>query len=227
MITQLKLRMSNAYLIRGTCPVLVDTGLPHESKQIEAQLTHHGVALSELAAIMHTHVHADHVGSTAELLQGATIPTLYHAADQPIMQQANSGALQGIGLRGALLVPLLSGRSFPQFTATAFLFHGMRLETYGIPGTIHHLPGHTAGSVGLVLDSGEAIVGDVVMGGFLGGTLLPKRPNYHYFAENISQVRQSIAYLLTLPVHTLFVGHGGPLSVEAVRRKWRALAPST
>lgn len=225
MVTTIKLRMSNAFLVLGTRPVLIDTGSPGEGRQIETELARNGVALTDLAAIIHTHVHADHVGSTAALLRHVNTPTLYHAADEPAMQRGTNGPLQGIGLRGAVLVPIMSGRAFPQFAPTAFLTDGMRLEPYGIPGTIHHIPGHTAGSVALVLDTGEAIVGDLLMGGVLGGALLPNRPHYHYFAESIAQVHQSITHLLTFPVHTLFVGHGGPLSLNAVRQRWPGLKP--
>jgi glyoxylase-like metal-dependent hydrolase (beta-lactamase superfamily II) len=78
-------------------------------------------------------------------------------------------------------------------------------------------PGHTAGSLSVLLAGGEAIVGDVLMGGFMGGTFRAGKPNLHYFAEDPGQVRRSLEFLLAQPVHTLHVGHGGPLAAEVVR----------
>jgi glyoxylase-like metal-dependent hydrolase (beta-lactamase superfamily II) len=83
-----------------------------------------------------------------------------------------------------------------------------------------HTHGHSdhAGSTAeLRRLSGEAIVGDVLMGGLMGGTFQSGKPNLHYFAENPEQVRRSLDFLLAQPAHTLYVGHGGPLPAEAVR----------
>jgi hydroxyacylglutathione hydrolase len=40
---------------------------------------------------------------------------------------------------------------------------GMDLLAFGVNGRIVHTPGHTAGSISLVLDSGEAFVGDIAI----------------------------------------------------------------
>jgi glyoxylase-like metal-dependent hydrolase (beta-lactamase superfamily II) len=40
---------------------------------------------------------------------------------------------------------------------------GLPLNDYGISGRIVYTPGHTKGSISVVLDSGEAFVGDLAM----------------------------------------------------------------
>ena len=216
----IKLGFSNAYLIKGERSVLVDTGSPGEGKKILEALRSHGVAPADLALILHTHVHSDHVGSTAELLGHTDAPTAYHPADEPLMQQGNNGKLTGIGLRGRAMATFFSGSKFERFTPTFDLADGLRLDDYGIAATVLHTPGHTPGSVSLLFDTGEAVVGDVWMGGLVGGNLLSKRPNYHYFAEDKGQLEVSMGKLLAKKVTTLYVGHGGPLSTEVVRRRF-------
>ena len=39
------------------------------------------------------------------------------------------------------------------------------MEPYGIQGRVLHTPGHSPGSMTLLLDSGEAFVGDLAMNG--------------------------------------------------------------
>ena len=41
----------------------------------------------------------------------------------------------------------------------------LSLRDHGIPGTVLHTPGHSPGSLSVVLDTGEAFVGDLAMNG--------------------------------------------------------------
>jgi hypothetical protein len=62
-----------------------------------------------------------------------------------------------------------------------------------------------------MLDSGDAIIGDVIMGGYMGGAVLASKPNYHYFAEDISLAMASLDRVLAASSGRLLAGHGGPL----------------
>ena len=64
-ITRIRLSISTAYLIRHERPVLVDTGAPGDLPRLTAALAAAGVAPADLALVIHTHGHADHVGSSA------------------------------------------------------------------------------------------------------------------------------------------------------------------
>ncbi|MFZ1396730.1 MAG: MBL fold metallo-hydrolase [Candidatus Promineifilaceae bacterium] len=214
-ITQIKLRLSNAFLVQGDSAILVDTGAPGEADKILAAIQAAGVDPKALALIVHTHGHGDHVGSTAVLQQKLGIPTATHPADQLLLDQGHNGRLPGIGLRGRVMSRFLSGSRFPQFVPDVALVGGMSLRPYGIDAQVWHTPGHTAGSISLIFTDGQAIIGDLLMGGYMGGNLLPQTPNFHYFAESLPQVRRSLARILAANPRTLFVGHGGPLPVTA------------
>jgi glyoxylase-like metal-dependent hydrolase (beta-lactamase superfamily II) len=41
----------------------------------------------------------------------------------------------------------------------------MDMKAFGVDGKVVCTPGHTAGSISVVLSTGEAIVGDLLMGG--------------------------------------------------------------
>jgi glyoxylase-like metal-dependent hydrolase (beta-lactamase superfamily II) len=214
-ITQIKLRLSNAYLVQGEKAILVDSGAPGEADKILQAVRAAGIAPEDLTLIVHTHVHGDHVGSTAVLQQKLGIPTAYHPADQPLMDQGHNGRLPGVGLRGQVMSRFLSGSSFPQFVPDVVLAEGFSLRPYGVNGVVWQSPGHTAGSVSLLFPDGQAIIGDLLMGGYVGGNLLPQKPNFHYFAESLPQVRRSLDRIMAAKPRTLYVGHGGPLPVLA------------
>jgi len=124
-------------------------------------------------------------------------------------------------MRGRVLSRLLSYLPFQPASADLPASEGLRLDAFGVAATILHTPGHTPGSVSVLLDGGDAIVGDMLMGGYAGGTLWPSRPNFHYFADNLSLAMESLDRVLRASCGRLFVGHGGPVAHAAVVR-WRA-----
>ncbi len=219
-IRQIKLRLSNAYLILGDRPVLVDTGSPNETEAIRVQLRRSNVEFSDLALILHTHVHSDHMGSTAEIMAEASCPVAYHPLDQAIVDQSHNGILKGVGLRGKVMARFFSNGRFDSVTANLGLFDGMSLSKFWIHATVLATAGHTPGSVSVLLPSGDAIIGDLLMGGIMGGALLSSRPNFHYFAEDIERAMESIDLILSRASRDLYVGHGGPLTHAAVKA-WR------
>ncbi len=217
MIIPIKLSLSNAYLILEEKPILVDSGSPGEELKIISALAEHGIKLKDLSLIIHTHIHGDHVGSTNALLELANIPVGFHQADLPFVEGANNGELTGIGLRGNIMARFFAEGNFDPPKQDVDLIDGFRTDSYGAAGKILHTPGHTAGSISIVLDDGNAIIGDLLMGGYIGGALFPHKPMYHYFADDLTAVNQSIHKVLQEDAHTLFVGHGGSLKSSRVR----------
>ncbi|MFM9196215.1 MAG: hypothetical protein ACKOWG_10825, partial [Planctomycetia bacterium] len=140
--------------------------------------------------------------------------------DRPLATRGNNGPLLGVGLRGRILARLLAHLPFRTRAADIDAEEGSRLDAFGVYGSILHTPGHTPGSISVLLDAGDAIVGDVIMGGWAGGAIRPSQPNFHYFADDLSGAMASVDRILAANPGGLFVGHGGPLKHEVVV-KWR------
>lgn len=223
MITTIKLRLSNAYLIQGEQSILIDSGVANEAEAIETAVRQAGVDPHDIKLLLHTHLHSDHVGSSVALKKRFRWPLAYHPADQRLMDLGHNGTLNGLNWRGRLMVPLFRNTPFETFAPDLPLTDGLSLEPFGINGRVLHTPGHTAGSVSVLLDNGEAIVGDVLMGGYLGGALLPQQPNYHYFGEAVEQVHNSLQTIAATGTTTLYVGHGGPVTMAQTRKRFAHL----
>jgi glyoxylase-like metal-dependent hydrolase (beta-lactamase superfamily II) len=219
-IHPLRLRYSNAYLVVGARPILVDTGSRGDAARIVAGCAAAGVSIRDLALILHTHVHSDHFGNTADLATEARCPVAYHPGDRPLAVRGNNGPLRGVGLRGRILARLLHHRPFRTRAVDVDAEDGMRLDEFGVAASVLHTPGHTPGSISVVLDSGDAIIGDVIMGGYAGGAIRPTKPNFHYFADDLPLAMTSLDRILARVSGRLYVGHGGPLQHRAVMR-WR------
>jgi hydroxyacylglutathione hydrolase len=85
---------------------------------------------------------------------------------------------------------------------------------FGIPGKVVYTPGHTMGSVSVLLETGDAFVGDLAMSGF------PVRfnPGPPVFAEDTKRVKESIRMLLERGAKTFYPGHGKPFAAEVIKK---------
>jgi glyoxylase-like metal-dependent hydrolase (beta-lactamase superfamily II) len=216
-VIQIPLRYSNAYLVIDQQAILVDAGFPGDADTIARAITRAGLTPRDITLLVHTHGHIDHVGATAELQQRLDVPTMIHQADAPNLITGTNGVVKPRNLEARLVAAMLV-KPFDAVTPDIVLSEETALHAYGIDGQVLFTPGHTKGSLSLLLGNGEAIVGDVMMGGWLGGTIRPHQPNYHYFVDDWDDVHHSIARLLSHAPTRWYVGHGGPLEYVRVAR---------
>ena len=112
---------------------------------------------------------------------------------------------------GALVVPFVR---IPPAKVDLVLEDGeLSLAEYGIQGTVIHSPGHSSGSVSVLLETGEAFVGDLAMNAF------PVRlgPGLPIFAEDTEMLEESWRMLLNRGARTVYPAHGDPFSIEVIR----------
>jgi hydroxyacylglutathione hydrolase len=221
MIVQIPLRFSNVYIVKeGFHPVLIDTGSPSDFRRIEAGLFDQGLVLHDISLIIHTHAHFNHAGNTAAIKQHVDIPALIHRLDFDNLKNGTNGAVKHHSLTGYLIKKMVL-KNYPAINADVVFDDEMSLQAYGIKGKLLHTPGHTPGSSSVLFETGEAIVGDVFMGGLLGGYAFPKIAGYPYFIDNIGQLYKSIKKLLDMGAEKFYTGYGGPLSRKEVERKFK------
>ncbi|HEX8833280.1 MAG TPA: MBL fold metallo-hydrolase [Abditibacteriaceae bacterium] len=218
MVIPIRLKTSNAYLIKGSKPVLVDTGSPHETPAIMKALEEHRIRPADLSLILHTHGHSDHCGNTCELKQLSRAPTAIHQADAHMLSRGINDPLIATSSMAKLIRPFVN-RPFAGVEADIVIEREMDLDAYGIQGRIVFTPGHTSGSISIIVED-EAIVGDLMMGGYVGGMFCPGHPSYHYFADDIAGVRSSIRKILDYSPTRIYVGHGGPLKTRDVVQRF-------
>lgn len=201
----------NVFLLRGSRgAVLVDAGMPGQAGQILDQAAAHSLAPEDIRLILLTHAHGDHYGSAAELRERTGAPIAIHAADAAalrgeVQDQAQPTNKLLIGLT-RLAMPFIQT---PTIEPDIVFEEEWSLEEYGIAGRVVPTPGHSPGSVSVVLDSGEVIVGDMVMGGMVG--LLP-RPGPPIIAWDRERNRESVQKLEDLEPKLVYASHGGPFA---------------
>jgi len=205
---------TTAYLVQDTRPILIDCGTPGNEERIVSQLHGAGVAPSDLELIVVTHVHSDHVGSLPAMKALSDAPVAVHALEAGALQTGRNAALVPNSLLARLAAPFLKlQKPLPRVEPELLINGVFDLGEYGVVGEILPTPGHTPGSLSVVLKGGEAIIGDLVM----SGVFRPRVPHLPMIASDVDQVRASIKALLDRGVTCFYAAHGGPFTAQTLR----------
>ena len=214
------LGITNTFLLKGRGTVLVDCGPPAKANAFIRMLQVAGTRPQDIQLIVNTHGHWDHIGSTADIkeITGAKIAMHYREKDR--LEKSTQPPLKGVGAWGNFLaktmVPVMTPfiRVKPAEVEVDLDDEVFSLDEYGIPAKIVSTPGHTTGSVSVLLDSGEAIVGDMAM------NRLPLRlsSGLPIFAENLPQLIASWRKLLEMNIKSIYPSHGAPFSADIMRK---------
>lgn len=217
------LGMINCFLIKGnTKHVLVDTGVPSSETKIIKQLHQHKIKLEDIGLIVISHGHIDHFGSAKRLKDILKVPVLIHHLDKKALETGES-MLETLKPNHKIWDVVLKPKLTRDKTSPCLpdiVLNGNEefdLKNYGIKGKVIHSPGHTPGSLSVILEDGSAIIMDLASSGILlGGIAFNSRVKHPPFHDNLQQLKNSINYILSLNTETFYLGHGNPISRKSL-----------
>jgi hydroxyacylglutathione hydrolase len=210
--------INTCYIIRDRGTILVDGGWPGCAKSFSRLLDRQQINAEEIRLIIPTHGDFDHAGGAKELkaLTGAKIAM--HEKDKDNLEEARFHWPEGVTGWGkvsrSLMMPLVKKMGAFEGTRVDLVLgdEGMSLKDYGIDGEVIHTPGHTYGSVSVVLDSGDAFVGCLAHNRF-PFVLRPRLPIY---AKDIQMVKESWGKVIDRGARTIWPGHGSSFPLEKI-----------
>jgi hydroxyacylglutathione hydrolase len=220
-IFSLKLGINSTYLIRGVKGiVMIDAGTPNKIRAFKRKLSKLYINPRDIKLLVLTHSHFDHAGSAKDIKELTGAKIVIHESEKDYLEESGFVMPEGVNTWGRITKQIL----FPFFKMVAFARPkadivigdtGMSLTEFGIDGKIIHTPGHTHGSLSVLLDTGEAFVGCLAHSGFpfRGGSGLP------IYAQEIEKVKESLKMLIGKGARIIFPGHGNPFPVEIIRKK--------
>jgi glyoxylase-like metal-dependent hydrolase (beta-lactamase superfamily II) len=207
---------SNAFLLMGAKPILIDSGSPGNLPALEKKLQAIGIALADIALLILTHAHFDHAGNVAAVRERSGCQVAVHGAEKSLLESGKNAPMVPVHPLSVVMNPFMN-IPFTASRSDIALKDTFDLNPFGADAQIIHTPGHTPGSVSVITAEGEAIVGDLIGGGALLGVFNPTQPRYHYWASNMDDVNASLKNLFTRKLTKIHVGHGGPLNGEAAQ----------
>ena len=217
-IYKLKFGINHCYIIKGKDAIMIDGGPPKSGKSFLKKLNSLSIRPDEIKLIVLTHGDFDHAGSAKEIKEITGARIAIHEYDRKNLEEARNNWPPGVTTWGKathfVLYPLFMKLiSFSPVKADIILHdEEFPLEQYGIKGRIIYTPGHTSGSVSVLLDSGEAFVGCLAHNGF-PFTFHPVLPIY---AEDIAEIKKSWDILIRQGAKMIYPGHGSPFPIEKI-----------
>ncbi len=208
-VSKLDFCMSKVYVIRGQKIAMVDTGCGVDEEEYRKIFAEAGINPEQVKLIIITHGHWDHCASAKRLKSLTGAPVLCHKNAAEPLRTGTRPEFQPRGEMGAQYIAGLS--QFPVFLLEPMepdILVGnedMDLTPYGIPGKVIYTPGHDDSSISVMLETGEAIIGDLVMHNVFEGW----QPCLSLIATDEKTLRESIRRLAGSS-EVFHGGHGGP-----------------
>ncbi len=209
----------NCYLLRGDRTILVDAGAQGFAKGFTRGLQKLNIDPKEISLILLTHGHWDHIGSLYPIQQLTGAPVAVHHCDQAWVENGNPAFPGGVNSYGKAMVWLANRLIHPRLphvkVSRVLDDNGVSLAEYGIPGRVIHTPGHTDGHVSILLDSGEAFVGDMANNDWY----LRLTPGLAVLADNATRMVESWKKILPLGIKRIYPAHGSDFPVEIMQKE--------
>lgn len=207
------LGITNTYIIKGTNGyVMVDAGEIRKERSFLRQVKNLGINPKKINLIIITHAHFDHIGSLADIKELCGCPVLLHPHEADILGRGEVAIPPGTNTAGKVISGMGKGLKFlfrfKPVTAELRCEGEFDLRSYGVEGMVVPTPGHTPGSLSVVLDDGRAMVGDLAMNFPLTKT------HYPIFAELPQEVHESWQKIKDMGVETVYPAHGACFPVS-------------
>ena len=204
----------SAYLIyRPGEAILVDSGNIGSEQRIFEALWDLGLELYALKLVILTHAHFDHAGSAGKLKELTSCKVMSHHSEISRLKAGYAPLPPGTRWKAKLLVGAArtfrsSMGKFPPVEPDLIIQDTFDLSEFGFPGKVIHTPGHTHGSMVVLMEGGELIGGDTLFG-------VANKQHFPPFAEDLPALVKSWKMIRDLPVDTIYPGHGKYFSFDS------------
>lgn len=197
--------MSNVFLLtNGEKHVLIDTSTASMWNRLQQKLAKLGI--NSIDYLILTHAHYDHAGNANQIKNKFGALVIIHEEETACLSNGDT-----ILPCGTMILTRFIVNVFGRRLSSRFKYEPCRhdilvdscfdLKNFGFNAYLMHTPGHTTGSMSLIIDDEIAIVGDCMFGVFKWSVFPP-------FADDSNQLIKSWGKLLSTNCSTFLPSHG-------------------
>jgi len=202
-ITHIKGGTDNCYIVSdGKNAILFDTASKENLQMVEDECSKY-----DLKLIVLSHPHFDHAENADQLSKKFNVPVAYNEKDDGIFDDYNSQPLHSYGLVGFVVLKaslkVLSRTKVTRPQNHFFVKEGDTLAEYGFPDIkVTELPGHSKGSIGLLVADDALLAGDALDNWI--------RPGMGHLYTDLEAEKKTVEKIRSFGKRTYYYGHGKP-----------------
>lgn len=214
-IIQLLSGRSNVFLLtNGVKNILIDTSAAFLWNTLNKRLKKLNIKTIDLLIL--THSHFDHAANANRIKKNYNSPVIIHQDEAENLLAGRNPATSGTNFVTRMLAGTLSRpwMSFLNYEPCAYDFTVDKrrdLRDFGFKAYIVHTPGHTTGSMSIIVDNEIALVGDCMFG-IIRTSIFPP------YALNTEEMIRSWGRLLETDCSLFIPSHGSANARSLVQK---------
>ena len=212
-------RCNSFLIISDTLVLLVDTGKKSSYKRLIRNINSLSLSPKLERILVLTHTHFDHCQSASLISELHGFKVCVGNAEKDFVGRGYTPIPKGTNPLTKFLVAI--GRiflkpihSYTPFCADFVIDKDLSFADYGANIKIIPTPGHSVGSVSVIVDDEIALVGDALFGIFPNSIFPP-------FADNTSEMVKSWGKLLQTNCSLFMPAHGKPVNRDLLQREFK------
>ena len=196
---------SNVFLLTdGKRNLLIDTSVARSWHKLKYRIER--TTSGKINYLILTHAHFDHAANAKRLQEECNPIVIIQTSEAAYLSGGDNILPGGTNFITRLIVNLIGKRIFNRFryapcTPDILVDDKYDLNYMGFRAYLLHTPGHTSGSMSLIIDNEIAIVGDTMFGVFKWSVFPP-------YAEDQEMMLESWGKLLETGCSLFFPSHG-------------------
>ena len=207
----MRIGYSNSILIiNGENSILVDTGIKNLGKIVLQEIINCGLKPTDIKLIILTHTHFDHVANAHYLKEKTGAQIVVHENEKESLERGYKTIPKGTlpftkisSWLGRNVVPFIG--KYNPVKAEIAVREKLDLNPWKIDGYVLHTPGHTSGSISVIINK-SAITGDTF---FNRGYNIIFPP----FADSPETLIKTWHQIFQLGITEIYPGHGNKFKV--------------
>ncbi|MFA5995585.1 MAG: MBL fold metallo-hydrolase [Patescibacteria group bacterium] len=188
----------NTYLLIGEKIIIVDTGYKKHYKKIINYLKKY-YPTKHVSLIILTHAHLDHYEHAHEIKSLLHVPILIHKVAEPYFRLGSNEPTEPIHMVSKIMKSIYYKKRITPVNPDIIIEKDTDLTTFGIDGLVLPTPGHTQGSLSVIVNKTDCLTGDLFIN-------FGKKSAW--FINSQQDYLNSIEKLKSYNIQTVYPSHG-------------------